>query len=57
MEKIESYFDWELKKRKRSKVSINRKDIGQKINSLGISNYEFKRFLEDWNARNFSKGE
>ncbi len=57
MEKIESYFDWELKKRKRSKVSINRKVIGQKVNSLGISNYEFKRFLEDWKARNFSKDE
>ena len=57
MEKIESYFDWELKKRKKSKVSINRKDIGQKVNSLGISNYEFKRFLEDWKARNFSKHE
>ena len=57
MEKIESYFDWELKKRKKSKVSINRKDIGQKVNSLGISNYEFKRFLEDWKARNVSKDE
>ncbi len=53
---IDKYFLVDKEEEKKIKSSY-RKVIGQKVNYLGISNYEFKRFLEDWKARNFSKEE
>ncbi len=50
MEKPQSYYDW--------KIQFNLKKKGRNIkrekrkNSLGIEDYQFEEFLEDWKKKN-----
>ncbi|MFW9973253.1 MAG: hypothetical protein ACFFDF_23920 [Candidatus Odinarchaeota archaeon] len=50
MSKAVSYYDWELSfKNKSEKVQIIQKD---EINSLGISDNNFKDFIKKWKEKN-----
>ncbi len=58
MSKPESYFDWQLAFRKnsdRSKKENMNKIYGSsklKVNSLGISDKNFKDFMRKWKLKN-----
>jgi len=56
VEKAKSFYDWEQKFRAKS-PSHPKKDIKQnkKINSLGIEESEFWRFLKKWKKKNLRK--
>ena len=54
MSKTISYLDWELTfkkglKSKNSKIKMAKK---VKVNSIGISDKDFKSFLNDWKDKN-----
>ena len=52
MGKINSYYDWELQFRKKPKKKSLGKNDDNELNSLGIPKREYKRFLDDWQAKN-----
>ena len=54
MGKVNSYHDWELQFRKKSKNEISGKDEDNTLNSLGIPKTEYKRFITEWRAKNLS---
>jgi hypothetical protein len=49
MEKPHSYYDWETQFNLRKKGKNSKK--GKRKNSLGIENYQFKEFLENWKKK------
>ncbi|MFX0105368.1 MAG: hypothetical protein ACFE75_07750 [Candidatus Hodarchaeota archaeon] len=49
---IQSYYDWELSFKNKSKSDKNLKK--DDFNSLGISDYSFKDFMKKWKEKNFS---
>lgn len=53
MEKPQSYFEWQLQFNSKKKGIIIKKDKNQ--NSLGIEEYQFEKFLEEWKKKNFPK--
>ena len=59
MSKAVSYFDWELNFRKKSQLGHNSENETKRIinkediNSLGISDNEFKDFMRKWKLKNF----
>lgn len=52
MEKHVSYFDWELKFKKKSANKDHPAKKSKDINTLGISSSEFKSFLKEWTVKN-----
>ncbi len=52
MGKVNSYYDWELQFRKKPKTKIPVKNKENNLNSLGIPKTEYKRFLNEWRAKN-----
>ncbi len=53
MSKAISYYDWELSFKKKSEEEKNLKE--KDINSLGISDYNFKDFIKKWKETNISQ--
>jgi hypothetical protein len=52
MSKAVSYYDWELSfKQKSEKDQTEQKE---NVNSLGMSNNNFKDFIKKWKKKNFS---
>ncbi len=45
-----SYYDWELSFKSKDKPKLN--ESNEIVNSLGISNFKFKNFLEKWKDKN-----
>ena len=52
MSKAVSFYDWELSFKTKSEKDMNSKK--DKINSLGISDYNFKDFVKKWKNKNLS---
>ena len=52
MEKHVSYFDWELKFKKKSTNKDHHAIQSKDINTLGISNSGFRSFLKEWTVKN-----
>ncbi|MFX0069461.1 MAG: hypothetical protein ACFFAO_00005 [Candidatus Hermodarchaeota archaeon] len=52
MENSDSYFDWEIKLRKKSKPTRSYKTDSKNLNSLGIPQEEYSAFLKDWTRKN-----
>jgi hypothetical protein len=52
MEKHVSYFDWELKFKKKSTNKDHHAIQSKDINTLGISSSEFRSFLKEWTVKN-----
>jgi len=53
MSKAISYYDWELSFKKKSEEELNLKE--NDINSLGISDHNFKDFIKKWKKVNISQ--
>ena len=49
-EKVQSFYDWERQFRHRKALSHRVK--AEKINSLGMSDKEFKEFVKEWKRKN-----
>ena len=54
MSKSTSYFDWELSFRKNPPLKERVKHNREKINSIGISTNNFKKFLQEWKEKNLN---
>ena len=58
MSKAISYFDWEMNFRKKALKSLNSENetmritYKENVNSLGISDNEFKDFMKKWKNEN-----
>ncbi|MHA1291644.1 MAG: hypothetical protein ACTSQJ_03125 [Promethearchaeota archaeon] len=52
MSKALSFFEWELNFRSKSHSFSNFKKKEVKVNSLGILEEDFKKYLEKWKERN-----
>ena len=52
MGKTNSYHDWELQFRKKPKTKTPVKSKESDLNSLGISRIDYRRFLDEWRAKN-----
>ena len=50
MSKAVSYYDWELSFKSNTQPKLN--ETKEEINSLGISDFKFKNFLNKWKENN-----
>ncbi len=50
MEKPQSYYDWKVQFNLKKKGKIFKKE--KRKNSLGIEDYQFEKFLENWKKKN-----
>ena len=48
----ESYYDWELGLKKKPQHKEKKKNNKNDQNTLGISVYDFKRFVKLWRRKN-----
>ena len=54
MEKITSYYDWELQFRSKAKQASNLQKKRTELNSLGMPVDEFRSFLKKWESKSLS---
>jgi hypothetical protein len=47
-----SYYDWELTFKRKSKSNLNNQT--KEVNSLGLSDENFKDFMTNWKKRNLT---
>jgi len=52
MEKSSSFYDWEHQFRKNNKREIKKSKEKYSVNSLGISDSNFKNFIKKWKEEN-----
>ncbi|MFW9876487.1 MAG: hypothetical protein ACFFG0_25620 [Candidatus Thorarchaeota archaeon] len=54
MSKAISYYDWKLSFNKKINSDENTLDDNELLNTLGISENNFKNFMKKWKEKNFS---
>lgn len=55
MEKCQSFFDWELRMKNKTKSIMDQQSKKNPTNSLGLSQEEYEEFLHDWKDKNLRK--
>ncbi|MFX0030535.1 MAG: hypothetical protein ACFE8B_15090 [Candidatus Hermodarchaeota archaeon] len=53
MEKPQSYYEWQLQYNSKKKGKSIKRERNK--NSLGIEDYQFEKFVEEWKKKNFPK--
>ncbi|MFX0080672.1 MAG: hypothetical protein ACFE94_02865 [Candidatus Hodarchaeota archaeon] len=51
---VVSYYDWKLSFNKKINSSEDELKVNEHVNTLGISEYNFKDFIKKWKEKNFS---
>ena len=54
MSKSSSYLDWELGFRKTKPSKERNKPNQEKLNSIGITTNNFKKFIQEWKEKNLN---